>query len=229
MSTLNPQDVFLRLLVTVLCVSLIGFDRERSGRSAGLRTHLIVAVSACMITLIQLELTESVIEFNRAHPDLLGIISSDPSRLIAQIVSGIGFLGAGTIIINRNATVTGLTTAATLWGSAALGIGAGLGYFTIVISSTIVMLFILIAINLMLTDRSYVLDIYFNEPRSKLKDLHDIIDRNHLKVKDIIISTNSGSYHYQFKMTGDRRKIDVEAITRTIWDKVANVKSVTFI
>ncbi len=229
MSTLNPQDVFLRLLVTVLCVSLIGFDRERSGRSAGLRTHLIVAVSACMITLIQLELTESVIEFNRANPDLLGIISSDPSRLIAQIVSGIGFLGAGTIIINRNATVTGLTTAATLWGSAALGIGAGLGYFIIVISSTIVMLFILIAINLMLTDRSYVLDIYFNEPRSKLKDLHDIIDRNHLKVKDIIISTNSGSYHYQFKMTGDRRKIDVEAITRTIWDEVANVKSVTFV
>ena len=81
----------------------------------------------------------------------------------------------------------------------------------------------------MLTDRSYVLDIYFNEPRSKLKDLHDIIDRNHLKVKDIIISTNSGSYHYQFKMTGDRRKIDVEAITRTIWDEVANVKSVTFV
>ena len=229
MSTLNPQDVFLRLLVTVLCVSLIGFDRERSGRSAGLRTHLIVAVSACMITLIQLELTESVIEFNRAHPDLLGIISSDPSRLIAQIVSGIGFLGAGTIIINRNATVTGLTTAATLWGSAALGIGAGLGYFTIVISSTIVMLFILIAINLMLTERTYVLDIYFSEPRSKLKDLHDIFDRNHLKVKDIIISTNSGSYHYQFKVTGDRRKIDVEAITRTIWDEVANVKSVTFV
>lgn len=229
MSTLNPQDVFLRLLVAVLCVSLIGFDRERSGRSAGLRTHLIVAVSACMITLIQLELTESVIEFNRAHPDLLGVISSDPSRLIAQIVSGIGFLGAGTIIINRNATVTGLTTAATLWGSAALGIGAGLGYFTIVISSTIVMLFILIAINLMLTDRSYVLDIYFSEPRSKLKDLHDIIDRNHLKIKDIIISTNSGSYHYQFKMTGNRRKIDVEAITRTIWNEVANVKSVTFV
>lgn len=229
MSTLNPYDVFIRLLATILCVSLIGFDRERSGRSAGLRTHLIVAVSACMITLIQLELTESVIEFNRTHPDLPGVISSDPSRLIAQIVSGIGFLGAGTIITNRNATVTGLTTAATLWGSAALGIGAGLGYFTIVIASTVVMLFILIAINLMITEHTYVLDIYFSEPRSKLKDLHDIIDRNNLKVKDIVISRNSGSYHYQFKVSGNRRKIDVEAITRTIWDEVANVKSVTFV
>lgn len=227
--TITMTDVALRLLVTILCVSFIGFDRERSGRSAGLRTHLIVAVGSCLITLVQLEMTEDIINWNMAHPDLQGLLTTDPTRIIAQVISGIGFLGAGSIIVNKNASVTGLTTAATLWTSAILGIAAGLGYFSLVFLATVIMLFILIVLNLVMTHKTFVLDLYFDTPRSHLKDLHQVLDQYNLKMKDLIISSSSNHYHYQIKVDGDRRKINTQEISQAIWEKVDHVISVTFV
>lgn len=91
----------------------MGLERQINNKSAGLRTNTLVAVGACIFTIISFLLTEK---------------SGDPSRIIGQIVTGIGFLGAG-VILHQGPNVHGLTTAATIWCSAALGSLAGLGYF----------------------------------------------------------------------------------------------------
>lgn len=103
-----------RLLAAILAGGFIGMERQRSRKSAGIRTNTLVAIGACMYVLISVTLS--------AHD------GTDPSRIIGQIVTGIGFLGAG-VIIHHKGSVQGLTTAATVWCSAALGSLAGLGLF----------------------------------------------------------------------------------------------------
>lgn len=104
----------LRLLAAILAGGFTGLERQRSRKSAGIRTNTLVAIGACMYVLISVTLA--------AHD------GADPTRIIGQIVTGIGFLGAG-VIIHHKGSVQGLTTAATVWCSAALGSLAGLGLF----------------------------------------------------------------------------------------------------
>jgi putative Mg2+ transporter-C (MgtC) family protein len=106
-----------RLLLITVIAGAIGYERERHGRAAGLRTHILVGLGACLVMLTGLYLMET----------LAGRVELDPTRLAAQVVSGIGFLGAGTILRSR-ASVRGLTTAASLWAVAGVGLAAGAGF-----------------------------------------------------------------------------------------------------
>lgn len=117
----------LRLLAAVLAGGFIGLERQRSRKSAGTRTNTLVAIGACMYVLISVSLS--------------GHEGTDPSRIIGQIVTGIGFLGAG-VIIHHKGSVQGLTTAATVWCSAALGSLAGLGLFWEALICTLVIWFV---------------------------------------------------------------------------------------
>ena len=108
-------DVVLRLIIAALIGGLIGYERERAEKPAGFRTHLLVCVGAALLTII------SVYGFGA---------SSDPSRVAAGIVVGIGFLGAGTILRGER-EVIGLTTAATVWVVAAIGMALGLGLYLV--------------------------------------------------------------------------------------------------
>jgi putative Mg2+ transporter-C (MgtC) family protein len=114
------QEV-LRLLAAAALGCLIGFERERLDRGAGLRTHALVATASALLTIISAYGFQDVVIPNRT-------VAVDPSRIAAQIVSGIGFLGAGLIILRRN-TVYGLTTAASVWAVAAIGMACGAGMF----------------------------------------------------------------------------------------------------
>ena len=104
-----------RLLLAVFFGALIGLEREQHGRPAGLRTHILVSLGSCLIMLISLY----------GFP---GVQSRDPARLAAQVVSGIGFLGAGTIM-REGTSVRGLTTAASLWVVAGIGLAVGTGFY----------------------------------------------------------------------------------------------------
>ena len=133
------MDVFLvatRLILAAILGAVIGIEREIKNRAAGFRTHIIVSVGACLIMLIGI--------------DGIGKFSSDTARdtarIAGQVISGIGFLGAGTILQKKNA-VTGLTTAATLWLSAAIGLAVGLGYYEGAIIATVICLVTLISLN----------------------------------------------------------------------------------
>lgn len=132
-----PQEV-ARLLVAALLGALIGLERERLDRGAGLRTHTLVATAAALVMLVSSYGFLDVVTASRT-------IALDPSRMAAQVVSGIGFLGAGTIILRRNA-VRGLTTAASVWAVAAIGLASGAGMFAAAVACTVILLLVLIGL-----------------------------------------------------------------------------------
>jgi putative Mg2+ transporter-C (MgtC) family protein len=131
---LSDLDIVLRLLLAALLGGAIGFERERLVWAAGLRTHMLVSVGACLIIIVSAYGFSDVIQAYR--------VVLDPSRIAAQVVSGIGFLGAGTILL-RGEVVKGLTTAASLWAVAAVGLAAGAGMFVAGIAATAILLIIL--------------------------------------------------------------------------------------
>jgi putative Mg2+ transporter-C (MgtC) family protein len=117
---LTLPSIFFRFTLSVICGAVIGFERGKTRHAAGLRTHVVVCIGAASVMLVNQYLT---LYFN---PD------ADPARLGAQVISGIGFLGAGTIVITghqRGQQVKGLTTAAGLWASACMGLAIGIGFY----------------------------------------------------------------------------------------------------
>lgn len=122
MNTFPPaSDLFLRVVVALLGAAALGWQRERHGKPAGLRTQMMVGLGSAMFTLVTLKFYLSLLDAGAAG-------RMDPLRVIEGIVGGIGFLGAGTIIQSRG-SVKGITTAATIWVVGAYGIACGLGYF----------------------------------------------------------------------------------------------------
>lgn|SRR3989338_6970880 len=126
---LTDADVLKRLLLITVIAGGIGFERERHGRAAGLRTHILVGVGSCLIMLTGLYMMES----------FAGQVDLDPTRMAAQVVSGIGFLGAGTILHSR-ASIRGLTTAAGLWAVGGVGIAIGAGFLVGAVATGIIVI-----------------------------------------------------------------------------------------
>jgi putative Mg2+ transporter-C (MgtC) family protein len=127
--TLEWPHVLLRLVVAALLGGAIGMERELRERQAGLRTHLVVCVGSALFTLV------SAYGFHEFLVNGGSLVRTDPTRIAAQIVSGIGFLGAGAII-RQGLSVKGLTTAATLWLVAAIGMASGAGYYSAALFAT---------------------------------------------------------------------------------------------
>lgn len=118
---LSPKDVVIRLFCAMLIGIIIGIEREYTHRPAGLRTHMLVAIGACAVAITSQLIFWQYREFG-ATPD--------PARLSAQVIAGVGFLGAGTIL-REGSTIKGLTTAASVWTVACLGIAVGGGYYAV--------------------------------------------------------------------------------------------------
>ncbi len=136
-SQLSVLTVITRLLVSVLFAGIIGIDRAYKHRPAGLRTHILVCLGACIIAMIQQNIGFNALEMARQYPEVKGVLRADDARLIAQVVSGIGFLGAGTIIVEHH-SIRGLTTAASLWVVACIGLAVGMGDYIIAIAGFLV-------------------------------------------------------------------------------------------
>lgn len=128
--TLEWPHVLLRLSAAAVLGGAIGMERELRERQAGLRTHLLVSAGSALFTLV------SAYGFREFLVNGGAVVRADPTRIAAQIVSGIGFLGAGAII-RQGLSVRGLTTAATLWLAAAIGMAAGAGYYSAALIATI--------------------------------------------------------------------------------------------
>ncbi|NLV88880.1 MAG: MgtC/SapB family protein [Tissierellia bacterium] len=124
-------EIILRLILSAILGGLIGMEREISNRPAGLRTHILVTIGSSLIMLVSIDGFYILGK---------GVLSGDPARLAAQVVSGIGFIGAGTIMRTGN-NITGLTTAASLWVSAGIGLAIGAGYYLgAIVTAAIVLL-----------------------------------------------------------------------------------------
>ena len=131
--TLNWDESLLRLALAAVLGGLIGAERELRERQAGLRTHLLVAVGSALFTIV------GAYGFHDFLASGESVVRADPTRIAAQIVTGIGFLGAG-VIIRQGFSVRGLTTAATLWVVAAVGLAAGAGYYSAAVITTALVL-----------------------------------------------------------------------------------------
>ncbi len=121
---INMMSIILRITVAMLCGGAIGIERGRSNQAAGMRTYMIVSLGASVVMLTGQWL---FVEFQ----------TGDPSRLGAQVISGIGFLGAGSIIISGKTRIRGLTTAAGLWVSACIGLSIGSGFIEVGLAATL--------------------------------------------------------------------------------------------
>lgn len=125
------MEIIIRLVISGILGALIGLEREIRYKEAGLRTHFVVAVGSALVMLVSKYGFTDVL-----HPYTIVV---DPSRIAAQVVSGIGFLGAGTILVQRQ-SVRGLTTAAGLWATSGIGLAVGAGMYTAGISATVLVL-----------------------------------------------------------------------------------------
>jgi|LGVF01.2.fsa_nt_gb putative Mg2+ transporter-C (MgtC) family protein len=143
--TIDIIYILQSLGFTLFFVGLIGFERQKKHKIAGMTTHLMVAFGAAALAIVQEYMVLDAISYLEVHPQLVGSMVIQRQRIIAQIIAGVGFLGTGAII-KTNGAITGLTTAATLWLSAIIGIIFGLGYITLGIVLSLVSLLTLTVI-----------------------------------------------------------------------------------
>ncbi|MBO8171275.1 MAG: MgtC/SapB family protein [Bacillaceae bacterium] len=135
---IEPWESVLRLVIAALLGSIIGWEREYRNKQAGIKTHMLVSLGSALIMLISIYGFRELIE----HPNA----RFDPARLAAQVVSGIGFIGAGAILLKSNRIVQGITTAATLWVVAAIGLSVGAGFYMPAITTVSIVLFMMFVI-----------------------------------------------------------------------------------
>ena len=147
---INDSSIILRLVLAVVLGGIIGFERGRSGRPAGLRTHILVCLGAVLAMMTNQYIFE---EF--------GV--SDPTRMAAQVISGIGFLGAGTILVTGRHQVKGLTTAAGLWATACMGLAIGIGFYKAAVAACLMITFATVVLHRFdnfLVSKSKIMDLY---------------------------------------------------------------------
>ncbi|HHT96698.1 MAG TPA: MgtC/SapB family protein [Clostridiales bacterium] len=150
LKSINSISVILRLVLAVICGGIIGLERGRAGRPAGFRTHILVCLGSALAIMTNQYILQ---EFQ----------TSDPTRMAAQVISGIGFLGVGTIIVTGNNKVKGLTTAAGLWATACMGLAIGIGFYSAGLITCLLISFVTVILhpfdNYMLS-RSKIIDVY---------------------------------------------------------------------
>lgn len=182
---LDTISVLIRLVLAVICGGCIGLERERKHRPAGFRTHILICLGAAMTTL-----TSQYLVLN-LH------LYTDMARLGAQVIAGIGFIGAGTIIITKRRQVKGLTTAAGLWASAIVGLCCGAGFVEGAIIATAIILFtefVFAKLEYFIISNSRASNIYIEYVEaSLLGTIVDVIKKSGANVIDLEITKSKGS------------------------------------
>lgn len=191
---MDNVEMIGRLVLAVALGSAIGFERERLLWAAGLRTHMLVCVGACLFMLV------SAFGFTGALGDH---VSLDPSRVAAQVVSGIGFLGAGTILL-RGEVVKGLTTAASLWVAAAIGLAVGGGLYVPAVATTTLVLVILTLVK--------PLEEFWHD-RAKTLELHLVAKRGAVSIETLQEVTGARSSRVRQFLVRPGAADDEDAIT----------------
>lgn len=190
------QEILIRLAVAACFGALIGLERERKDWTAGMRTHMMVCVGSCLIMLVSAY----------GFADVLGKpnVMLDPSRVAAQVVSGIGFIGAGTILFLKQGAIRGLTTAAGLWTVAAIGLATGGGMYFAASSTTIIALIILWALQPL--ERIYArkfkqrtLQITTGPGINNAELFQRIMSNNNFTLENFVLDKVDGGFVYQIK------------------------------
>ena len=180
---ISEEELFLRLVLSCILGGIIGYERQSRRKSAGLRTNVLVCLGACLIMVLSQALYENV----------EGRTNADPARLAAQVVSGIGFLGAGAIM-KEGLTVTGLTTAACLWVVAGVGLAVGSGFYSGALMTT-ALVFVTLGSLSRLDDwvdheKNIGLNIHTVDKPGQLMDISTCLEDLQLKVRGIKVKAD---------------------------------------
>lgn len=182
---ISDADTAVRLILSILLGGLVGYERQASNKAAGLRTHVLVCMGSCLIMILSMNVYRTV----------EGLTNADPARLAAQVISGIGFLGAGTIM-KEGPLVTGLTTAASIWVVSAIGLAVGFGYYVGAILATVLAfatLTVLYHLEQHLKARSKVTFVVtMINDRSKIEELCQILRMMSADLNDIEVEETHG-------------------------------------
>ena len=214
-------EIITKLFIAAVLSLIIGIERELKKKPVGLKTSLVISTFSCLLTIISIESAYST----PSRDDIN--ITMDPLRLAAQIVSGIGFLGAGVILRKGNDSITGLTTAAMIWGAAGIGIAVGAGFYIEALATVVI---VVIGIELIapfllkigprrLRTKELVLKARLTE-QDDIQRLLTFMKENemyidNILIKDISISTNEFLYDVDIRFSTAYRK-DTLSIYRTL-------------
>ncbi len=173
-------SVFFRILLAVLFAFIIGIERSARNHAAGVRTYILVTIGSTIAMLTNQFIFET-------------FETGDASRLGAQVISGIGFLGAGTIIITSRSQIRGLTTAAGLWACACMGLAIGVGFYTLAVISVVVIFLVFTILqgfeaNLKDLSKSFTIHVELNETKH-LKDLVNFIRKSNILIQRVELNT----------------------------------------
>ena len=210
--------VALRIFAAVLVGGILGLERGMKNRPAGLRTYMLVCVGACIVMLT-----------NQYIYQVFG--SGDPVRMGAQVVSGIGFLGAGTIIVTRRNQIKGLTTAAGLWSAAGVGLALGVGFYEAALAGTVAVFFVMTLLQRMdnkLHRRSRRLEAYIELSGISLGDFLRTMRQADIEVSDVQRESGEeetdGVRAYVATLKGQKRQNHEQLL-----EKVLEVSGVVFV
>ena len=193
LAEVNVASTLLRMALAIVCGGLLGIDRGRKKRPAGFRTYIVVCLGSTLVMLV-----------NQYVFQIFDL--SDPTRLAAQVISGIGFLGAGTIIVTSHNQVKGLTTAAGLWASAAIGLALGIGFYYGALIATVLIFIVMNAfgyINSYLYKHSGVVQFFIEmDAVSGVSKLLAHLNEKEVDIKDFeVFKTQSNAPTFAVHMT----------------------------
>ncbi len=193
-------SIFVRLFLAFICAGVIGIERATKRHAAGLRTYILVSVGAC-IAMFTNQFIYSFVE------------SGDVSRLASGVVGGLGFLGAGGILLTNRQKIRGLTTASGLWASGCIGLAIGIGFYTLALVGTFLVFFSLVMLprfERLFINRAKFFDLHIEiTNKEKLKDLTDLIRSRNVRICNITANpsySGTGIAAYVFTLEGFKEK-----------------------
>lgn len=210
LTELPLYTIILRISLATIIGGIIGYERGSNNQAAGFRTHILVCLGATLISLIQEQLKINLLNYTMENPLSTQVLKTDLGRLGAQVISGIGFLGAGTII-REEKTIAGLTTAASVWVTGCIGLGIGWGFYRLTIITGIVVLIVLITLKkIEVTYRSITIT-YTEESNTEenIKNTLEIFLYHHIKIKNLKKIKNSKKVIYLLILPKSLNKIKV--------------------
>lgn len=216
---ITNHDIIMRLLIALIVGGLTGLERERSHQFAGFRTHILVSVGSCITSITSLSL---FFQYNSYS-------NIDPARLSAQVLSGVGFLGAGAILKTSNG-IRGLTTAAGIWATACIGIAVGYGYYILAISAwlfVMITLYILKNIDKMIFKKKQTIFNIKTDNIEIISSIYEMFQRSQISVKNIEINSDISNIKINLLTVHDRRIVLDEVIKEL--SKLKNIISIDYL
>ena len=233
---MSNQEILIRVVISVVMAGIIGYEREYKNRPAGMKTHILVCMGGTAFAILERLLVAEGLNFQLNYPDVTNnVYSISIGRLVAQVISGIGFLGAGTIMITRR-SITGLTTAASIWIVACLGIIIGYGMYALAITVFVVIMITLVILKkiVRVNEGSKRLEIkYYHRVQTK-EFINQYFNEKGIIVKDVdfnVQTTENGNIYtniYTIDMPLSIAYIDILE-DLSVYKNVIRIRTITII